>query len=491
MEYILALDQGSSSSRALLFDLKGRLRFAAQFPLRSSYPRPGWVEHSPEEIVRTLEKAGTHVLAKLGPKDAVLGVGLASQRSTVILWDKQTGRPVVPALSWQDARAKDLIPPLMPQLLNIHDRTGLYLNAFFSAPKIRWALDNVPQARDLAAGGRLLAGPVPTYLLWRWSGGSVFATEPTLAQRMMLMNLETLDWDPELMSLLGIPREVLPRVAADGGPVGEFKVGRWRIPVVGVAGDQQAAFVGLSGFESGGCVANYGTGAFLLKSTGSQLHRVQGLLSSVGAGAGRHYILEGTVHAAGSLLDWLEGRLGVLKSPKEAALLCGKSKNRVWVLPAIGGLGAPRWDYATRTSLFGFTARSERSDLVRGAVEGIGFLISDVAAAIRGAGIPVPRVLASGGLAGLDPLLQFQADLLQAEVARSSAREATALGAARLAARSLGLDASGGGWAPKTDVTFSPKMSQEESGKLLAGWTKFVEGTKNLTAELSALGVLG
>lgn len=485
---VIALDQGSSSSRALAIDPKGRVVARAQFPVRTWYPKAGWVEHDALDIARSQERALDAVLARLGRGAEVLGIAVASQRSTVVFWDRKTGKPAARVPSWQDGRGASVVAPLQARQADAHVRTGLYLTPYYSAPKIKWFLDNEPAVRRLAEEGRLLAAPVATFLIWRLTRGEVYAADPSLAQRTMLLNLRTMDWDPEMLALFGVPRAVLPSVFASAGEWGSVVRDGRRIPILACLGDQQAATIGLGGMAAGSSVVNYGTGAFFLLNTGSEQHRVPGLLTSVGWKLRDRppvFLQEGTVHAAGASFDWLRQNLGLLKKQTDIERLCRSSKNRVFVLPAIGGLGAPRWDYTTKTAFFGLTSQTRAADLVRATAEGIAFLVADIVGSLRAAGLKPSSVKASGGLSRVSYLLQFQADLLGADIERCGEAEVTALGAASLAA-----EAAGAPWAGRLRQVrgirvFKPAIPEARAQALLAEWGAFVKAQAALSREIS------
>ncbi|MEK7657272.1 MAG: FGGY family carbohydrate kinase, partial [Elusimicrobiota bacterium] len=444
------------------------------------------------DLARTQERALDSVLRRLPKKASVAALGITAQRSTIVLWDSKTGKPCAPALSWQDGRAAPLVAPLLDRQRFVHERTGLYLTPYYSAPKIRWLLENAPQVRDLAGSGRLRVGPISTYLLWRLTGGEVFAVDPTMAQRMLLLDIRSMAWDEELIALFGIPRESLPAILPTVGRWGTVVRGGRRIPVYACVGDQQSAAVGQGAQDTGEGVLNYGTGAFFLLHTGERAHRVPGLLTSVALtreSRAPTFFLEGTVHAAGTTYDWLRENLGILKDSKQADALCSASKaaskDTLWALPALGGLGAPRWDYTAPTVLFGLTPRTRRADIVRAMTEGLAFLVADIAAAAEAAGLRASSLKASGGLARMDYLLQFQADLLRRPIVRLRESEATAFGAATLAAERASLP-----WAQAlrravADKEFSPLMPEAESLGLSGAWRVFVEGQRELAAKLA------
>ncbi|MCX5794088.1 MAG: FGGY family carbohydrate kinase [Elusimicrobia bacterium] len=485
---VIALDQGSSTSRTLAIDARGKVVARAQLPVRTFYPKAGWAEHDALEIARTQERTLDAVLDQLPRATEVLGVAVASQRSTVVFWDRKTGKPASRAPSWQDGRGAAVVAPLQARQTDAHERTGLYLTPYYSAPKVKWFLDNDPAVRRLAEEGRLLAAPVATFLIWRLTRGEVFATDPTLAQRMMLLNLRTMDWDPEMLALFNVPRALLPNVFSSAGDWGSFHRGGRKLPILACLGDQQAATMGLGGVAPGSAVANYGTGAFFLYNTGEAQHRVPGLLTSVAwklRDRPAIFLQEGTVHAAGASFDWLRENLGLLKKQTDIDRLCRASKNRVLVLPAIGGLGAPRWDYITKTVFFGMTNQTRAADLVRGMAEGIAFEIADIVAALRQAGLKPGAVKASGGLSRVSYLLQFQADLLGAEIERCGEAEVTALGAASLAAEAAGAPWAGRLRQGKGVRVFKPALPEPEAQALLADWGAFVKAQAALSREIS------
>ena len=486
---LLALDQGSSSSRAVAWSAGGRVLARAQAKVAARYPRAGWVEHDALELARSQERTLDAVLARLPKGAPVAALGATSQRSTVVLWDARTGKPVAPAPSWQDGRAAEVAGALQDRQAWAHERTGLYLTPYYSAPKIRWLLDHVPAAARAADAGALRIGPVATYVLWRLSGGELFISDPTLAQRTLLFNLRTSDWDLELLKLFGVDRAWLPAIVPSAGELGVLRRGGRDLPVRALLGDQQAAAAGLGAARAGAGVLNYGTGAFFLLHTGAEQHRVAGLLTSVAwrkAGRPCEFFLEGTVHAAGTSFDWLKERLRLLDSVHDLDAAMRRSAHRVLALPAIGGLGAPRWDYRTRTAFVGLSSQSSRDDLVRGVAEGIAFLLNDIVAACRAAGLPIRQVRASGGLSRSSRLLQFQADLLGLGIDVAGEREATALGTAMMAAEAAGVR-----FTPRASkgASFAPKMSPAKAESLVKAWRLFVDAQQALGRQLDPLGV--
>ncbi|NLO91298.1 MAG: glycerol kinase [Elusimicrobia bacterium] len=428
----LVLDQGSSSSRAFAVSASGAILARAQKPLLPSFPRQGWAEYDPDALLSSQLAVLDEVLAQLPPRMKPVSLGITSQRSTVLLWDADTGRCVCPALSWQDGRALQQLGLLSMGNSALFSITGLYKTPYFSAPKIRWCLDNYPEAAELLAKGRLRAGPVTSYLLWHLSGGKVFVVDPSLAQRMLLFNIRTGDWDASLLEAFSLPRTMLPEVKPSFGAMAVLNRNGLELPVSVCLGDQQAALCGAGGWRHGVSVINYGTGAFFLSNTGSQACLVHGLLCSAGwadsAGA-LSYLAEGTVHSASSMFDWLM-QIGLDFKKSDIDALYAQSKHPILALPALGGLGSPHWDYGVGTTMAGFTPHTTKADIVRGVVEGIAFLVSDIALPLALAGVSLDSIVASGGLANLDCLLQFQADILQKPVRRAAETETSALGVA-------------------------------------------------------------
>ncbi|OGS05690.1 MAG: hypothetical protein A3G41_03900 [Elusimicrobia bacterium RIFCSPLOWO2_12_FULL_59_9] len=501
-ECVVAMDQGSSSSRALAFDSRGGILAQSRSPVATRRKNDLRAEQDAEEILNSQSLALRRTLSALGDPRRVRGIGLAAQRSTVVFWDKDSGRPVCPALSWQDGRAAQICDGHREHLESVFEKTGLVLNPYYSACKMQWVLRHVPRARRLLERGRLLAGPVSSYLVWHLTRGEVFGVDPSMAQRTLLFNIHTLDWDEFLLSLFGIPRSILPPVRLSGGAWGEFRERGVRIPILCTLGDQQGAVLGARCLSPGQALLSHGTGAFLLLNTGAELCRVPGLLTSVGwsvsrglsaaapgssaAGAMRAcYLLEGTVHAVAPGYQWLGRNFGWLKDNGEVDGLCRRSKRRVWVLNALGGLGAPRWDYRVPTQFYGLGPETVSADIVRGATECIGFLIADIAARMSESGQKIATLSAAGGISRVDYLLQFEADLLQREVVRPPEAELTALGAAHLAAQAAGLPFDSGG-ALKRARRFRPKISGDEARALHGRWRRFVEGARALSERMES-----
>ncbi len=485
-DLLLALDQGSSSSRAVLFDLKGKIVAMAQRPVRTKRPKAGWAEHDPMELAKTLEASLEAVLSRLGPKDRVLAAGLAVQRSTIVFCERGTFKPVAAAPSWMDGRAAEFVASLQERQGEVHGLSGLYATPYYSAPKIRWFIDREPKVRALADAGRLLCAPVSTFIAARLTKGAVVAADPTCAQRTLLMNLDTAAWDPGLLALFGLSAEILPSIRSSAGDWGVIERRGRKIPLLATVGDQQSAAIGLGAANEGDAVANYGTGAFLLRHTGPRPERAPGLLASAAATVGelRGYYLEGTVHAAGTSFEWLKDNLGLMKDTKAIDEAFQKSKRRVLMLPAIGGLGAPRWDYKTKTAFFGLDSQTTKHDLVRATAEGLCMLLSDAAAVMTASGSPVTRARVAGGLSRSDAMMNFQADALGATLERRKEVEATALGAAILAAKAAGVPDPERMADARVEKTFSPKSDEGARAKRRAEWTSFVESTQRLSREI-------
>jgi len=489
--FIIVLDQGSSSSRALAFDLEGRVRFRARRKADLRYPGNGLAEYDALELLKGQSESLREVLEKLPPGSEVAAMGIAAQRSTVVLWDRETGVPLCPALSWQDGRAQSGLAAVPLSNTAVHDLTGLYKTPYYSASKIRWCLENVPGAREAAAAGRLLVSPVSGFILWHLSKGGTFALDPTQAQRTLLFNIRRLGWDPRLLSAFGVDRGCLPEIRPSAGDYGRVRVGGLDIPVRAMLGDQQAALLGMGAGAEGSAALNYGTGAFLMVNTGSRLVKVRGLLNSVGWREPGEKVpcrfLESTVNSAATALEWLKQRLGLFSDISEVDEMCRLSRGRVLCLPAIGGIGSPYWDFSAFTTFTGLQPNTDRNDVVRGTVEGIAYMVGDAFDLIRRRGYDIKEIRASGGLSRIDWLLQFQADITGARVLRTEDSEATAFGVAAAAAGAVGISLPRRAEASRE---FAPSISAGERADLLKGWRAFVRGVRRNSATLRGLGVL-
>ncbi len=487
MKYVLSLDQGTTSTRAIIFAQNGAIVGSAQQEFRQIYPHAGWVEHDPTDIIGSAVGVIAEALIRA---DIVIGdlaaIGITNQRETTVVWDKVTGAPVCNAIVWQCRRTADIAERLKSEGLSnfIFDRTGLVPDAYFSATKIKWILDNIPGARERAERGGLLFGTVDTYLMWRLSRGKIFATDYTNASRTMLFNIHTLQWDSELLKLFGIPESMLPEVKPSCGLFGytDKDVLGGEVPVCGVAGDQQAALFGQLCVNEGDVKNTYGTGCFLLLNTGKKsVKSYNGLVTTLGAGVdGRPpYVLEGSVFAGGAVVQWLRDGLGLINSAAESAELAQKVSDTggVYVVPAFTGLGAPYWDSGARGLICGLTRGTGRAHIVRAALEAIAYQSADLVAAMqRDAGININCLRVDGGAAANDFLMQFQSDILGVKIQRPRIAESTALGAAYLAGLSCGY------WSGikeievqrKVEREFAPSMSANERAAALDGWQKAV-----------------
>ena len=477
---ILALDQGTTSSRAILFDHAGRVRGSAQREFAQHFPQPGWVEHDPDEIWQSQLAVAHQVLADTGTDAAdVAAVGIANQRETTLLWDRGTGRAVCPAIVWQDRRTAGFCDDLRRDGHTelVQRKAGLVIDAYFSASKLRWMLDHVPGARGRADRGELAFGTVDTWLAWHLTGGDVHVTDVTNASRTMLFDLHAGRWDEQLLDLLRIPRSLLPTVVPSSGVVGHTTLFGRPIPVAGVAGDQQAALFGQTCFDRGLAKNTYGTGCFLLMNVGREpvASRHQ-LLTTATADAGT-FAMEGSVFVGGAVVQWLRDGLGIIKSAADVEALAASVPDAggVYLVSAFAGLGAPHWDAYARGTMVGLTRGTTAAHVARAALEGIAFQVADVADVMRAdTGIALRELRVDGGAAANNLLLQFQADLLRVPVIRPVVTETTALGAAYLAGLAVGFwhgrDDVRSNW--QVDRTFEPTMSADESAHRRSRWSE-------------------
>ena len=488
MSYIMSLDQGTTSSRCILFDRAGNIRASAQREFRQIFPQPGWVEHDPMEIWRTTLEVAKNAMEKLGVEaDAITAIGITNQRETTVLWEKRTGMPVYNAIVWQCRRTAGIIDDLVAQGHGeiIRQKTGLVPDAYFSGSKIRWILDNVPGAREKAEKGQLLFGTIDTWLIWNLTGGRIHVTDYTNASRTMLYNIHELCWDEELLTLLDIPKAILPEVKPSSCVYGEtdFELLGGQIPIAGAAGDQQCAMFGQCCFEPGQMKNTYGTGCFLLMNTGeTPVESHNGLVTTIAAGLpGKiQYALEGSIFVAGAAIQWLRDQLDVLTTAKESYQYAVSVPDAAgaYVVPAFAGLGAPHWDQHARGCVVGITRSFCRAHLVRATLESLAYQTYDICKAMeQDSGIPITELKVDGGACANDFLMQFQSDILGCRVHRPQCIETTALGAAYLAGLAVGywesLDDIRDNWA--LDQEFSPEMEEETRQKLLKGWHKAVK----------------
>ncbi len=475
--YCIALDQGTTSSRALLFDREGTVIAAAQYPFKQHYPQPGWVEHDPMDLLRTQFRALGDCVAKSGvlPRD-IGGIGITNQRETALVWEKATGKPVCNAIVWQCRRTAALCDTLREQGWEekIRDKTGLLLDAYFSGTKFHWILEHIPGAKEKAARGELLCGTVDSWLIWNLTGGGVHVSDYSNCARTMLFNIHTLAWDEGLCKLLGIPLEMLPQPVPNSmeyGRVASHLPGLENLaglPICGAAGDQQAALFGQACFTPGQVKNTYGTGCFLLMNTGSVPVRSQnGLLTTVGWSLGGEttYVLEGSVFHGGSVIQWLRDELGIIQTAHESDLLAESIPDTggVCLVPAFTGMGAPHWDMYARGLLIGLTRGTGRAQICRAALEGIAFQSADLVAAMeKDADAAITRLKVDGGASVSDFMMGFQADLLRVPVERPKVVETTAWGAAGLAGLASGVwkDLAELEQVRQVDQVFSPKTDR-------------------------------
>lgn len=485
---VLALDQGTTSSRSILWNQAGEIVSSAALEFAQHYPRPGWVEHDPEEIWTSQLATAKAALAqaRIEPGD-VRAIGITNQRETTVLWEKATGRPVANAIVWQCRRSAEMCEVLKRDGLEslFRERTGLTIDAYFSGTKVRWLLDEIPGLRARARRGEVLMGTVDSWLLYRLTGGRVHATDYSNASRTLLYNIHRLDWDDEILALLDVPRAMLPEVRPSCGVFGETDPSIFgaAIPIAGIAGDQQAALFGQTCFETGSAKNTYGTGCFVLVNTGTEARRsASGLLTTIAWGIdGKvEYALEGSVFIAGAAVQWLRDGLGIIRDAAETQALALEAKDNggVYFVPAFVGMGAPYWDPFARGTILGLTRGTTRAHLVRATLESIAYQTRDVIESMeRDAGVSVPELRADGGATANGFLMQFQADVLGRPVVRAAVAETTALGAAFLAGLATGV------WSGRGDLLgriragdrFEPDMDPGERERLFARWKRAVE----------------
>ena len=490
MKYIIALDQGTTSTRAVLFDKSGAIVSSYGREIEQFYPAPGLVEHDAEELFFSSLRAVQRAMELAGASASdIAALGITNQRETAIVWEKKTGRPVCNAIVWQCRRTADRCRQLEELGLTgtIRKKTGLIPDPYFSATKLEWILKNVPGARQRAERGELLFGTVDTWLVWRLTGGTVFATDYTNASRTMLFNIHTLEWDDELLELFGVPRCMLPEVLPCGGDFGVTEHGFFGggIPIRGVAGDQQAALFGHLCLNEGEAKNTYGTGCFLLMNAGKRACTESGLLTTLAACVdGRpNYALEGSVFIGGAAVQWLRDGLGLISSAAETEELAERVKDSagMYFVPAFNGLGAPYWDGSACGILSGITRGAKKEHIVRAVLEGMAYRVNDVLRAMEAAsGVTLSRLKVDGGASANNFLMGFQADISGCEVVRPANTEVTSLGAAYIAGLSSGfwknLDEVRGN--VKVDRVFFPEMSEEQRESLLEGWRRAVKKSR-------------
>lgn len=489
-KYILAIDQGTSSSRAIVFDRNGTARSVSQKEFTQIFPKPGWVEHNPMEIWSSQASVIAEAITSIGINGLdIAAIGITNQRETTIVWDAETGEPVYNAIVWQDRRTSGWCDRLKAEGYTemIRNKTGLVIDAYFSATKIRWILDNVPCARAMAEAGRLRFGTVDSWLIWMLTRGQVHVTDVSNASRTMLFNIRTLEWDKELLELFGIPESMMPQVKSSSEIYGYTKttIFAHEVPIAGIAGDQQAALFGQMCTEPG-CVKNtYGTGCFLLMNSGTEpIMSSNNLLTTVAWKIADKvtYALEGSIFVAGSVVQWLRDGLGIIKSSSEVeALASGVPDNGgVYFVPALTGMGAPHWDQHAKGSIFGLTRGATAAHIARAALEGIAFQTMDIVDAMqKDAGVTLKELKVDGGASRNNLLMQFQADILGTQVIRPAVTETTALGAAYLAGLAVGywdsISQIKSQWGMET--VFCPSAQEDKVRILKEGWADAVRRT--------------
>jgi glycerol kinase len=495
MRYVLALDQGTTGSAALLFDADGGIVASADREIAQSYPQPGWVEHDAEEIFATTVAVGREVLDRAGVAATnVAAIGITNQRETTVVWDQRSGKPVAPAVVWQSRVTADICDRLKSEGHEplFRQRTGLLVDAYFSGTKIRWLLDTIPDGQHRAEAGYLLFGTIDSWLMWKLTGGRVHCTDVSNAARTLLFNIHTLDWDADLLAVLNVPRAMLPRVRASSEVLGHTEVGYFgaSLPIAGVAGDQQAALFGQACFEPQQAKNTYGTGCFLLVNAGTRPpESPSGLLSTVAWLLGDQitYALEGSAFVTGAAVQWLRDGLGLISNAAETNVLARSIADNggVYLVPAFVGLGAPHWDMYARGLLIGLTRGTTRAHVVRATLESIAYQSRDLVEAMARAGQPIRGLKVDGGGTANPFLMQFQADLLGVPVEVSAIQETTALGAASLAGLGVGLWSDtaelGRRWRPSR--RYEPSMSEDQRESLYGTWLAAVERAKGWIAQ--------
>jgi len=489
-KYILALDQGTSSSRAIVFDQQGQTKAVAQKEFTQIFPKPGWVEHNPMEIWSSQASVIAEAITSIDINGLdIAAIGITNQRETTIVWDAETGDPVYNAIVWQDRRTSEYCDMLKAQGLTdtIRNKTGLIIDAYFSATKIRWILENVPGAREKAEQGKLRFGTVDTWLIWMLTRGEVHVTDVSNASRTMVYNIHDLCWDKELLELFDIPESMMPQVKSSSEVYGHTKTTLFahEVPIAGIAGDQQAALFGQMCTEPGSVKNTYGTGCFLLMNSGEKpITSSNNLLTTIAWKIGDkvNYALEGSIFVAGSVVQWLRDGLGIIKSSSEVEELAASVEDNggVYFVPALTGLGAPYWDQYAKGCLYGISRGTTAAHIARAALEGIAFQTMDIVNAMqKDAGISLAELKVDGGASRNNLLMQFQADVLGTSVIRPQVTETTALGAAYLAGLAVGywesIDHIKSQWA--VDKAFAPSAPKEEVEALKAGWADAIGRT--------------
>lgn len=484
----MAIDQGTTSSRAIIFDHDGNKVAISQQEFPQYFPQPGWVEHDPLEIWDSVQSVISNVMIKSQIKPyKIAAIGITNQRETTVIWDRHTGKPIYNAIVWQSKQTSDIAEQLIKDGYKemIHQKTGLVIDSYFAATKIKWILDHVPGAREKAAKGDLMFGTIDTWLLWNLSGRRVHATDVTNASRTMLFNIHTLDWDQDILDLLDIPQSLLPVVkpsSAIYGYTGDYHFYGVQIPIAGIAGDQQAALFGQAAYDKGSIKNTYGTGAFIVMNTGLKpTLSDNGLLTTIAYGLDgqTHYALEGSIFVAGSAVQWLRDGLKMFDKASESEQMAvdAKTTGGVYVVPAFTGLGAPYWDQEVRGAMFGLTRGTERGHIIRATLEAIAYQTKDVVdTMVKDTQLPLTALTVNGGASRNNFMMQFQADILQTPIRRAAMEETTALGAAFLAGLAVDF------WEDQDELRklsrigdqFDPQMDPQEAADLYRGWQRAI-----------------
>ena len=484
----MAIDQGTTSSRAIIFDHDGNKVAISQQEFPQYFPQPGWVEHDPLEIWDSVQSVISNVMIKSQIKPyKIAAIGITNQRETTVIWDRHTGKPIYNAIVWQSKQTSDIAEQLIKDGYKdmIHKKTGLVIDSYFAATKIKWILDHVPGAREKAAKGDLMFGTIDTWLLWKLSGRRVHATDVTNASRTMLFNIHTLEWDQDILDLLEIPQSLLPVVkpsSAIYGYTGDYHFYGVQIPIAGIAGDQQAALFGQAAYDKGSIKNTYGTGAFIVMNTGLKpTLSDNGLLTTIAYGLDgqTHYALEGSIFVAGSAVQWLRDGLKMFNKASESEQMAvdAKTTGGVYVVPAFTGLGAPYWDQEVRGAMFGLTRGTERGHIIRATLEAIAYQTKDVVdTMVKDTQLPLTALTVNGGASRNNFMMQFQADILQTPIKRAAMEETTALGAAFLAGLAVDF------WEDQDELRklsrigdqFDPQMDSQEAADLYRGWQRAI-----------------
>ncbi len=484
----MAIDQGTTSSRAIIFDHDGNKVAISQQEFPQYFPQPGWVEHDPLEIWDSVQSVISNVMIKSQIKPyKIAAIGITNQRETTVIWDRHTGKPIYNAIVWQSKQTSDIAEQLIKDGYKdmIHKKTGLVIDSYFAATKIKWILDHVPGAREKASKGDLMFGTIDTWLLWNLSGRRVHATDVTNASRTMLFNIHTLEWDQDILDLLEIPQSLLPEVkpsSAIYGYTGDYHFYGVQIPIAGIAGDQQAALFGQAAYDKGSIKNTYGTGAFIVMNTGLKpTLSDNGLLTTIAYGLDgqTHYALEGSIFVAGSAVQWLRDGLKMFNKASESEQMAvdAKTTGGVYVVPAFTGLGAPYWDQEVRGAMFGLTRGTERGHIIRATLEAIAYQTKDVVdTMVKDTQLPLTALTVNGGASRNNFMMQFQADILQTPIKRAAMEETTALGAAFLAGLAVDF------WEDQDELRklsrigdqFDPQMDPQEAADLYRGWQRAI-----------------